>query len=135
MHDPETDIIDCLPNDLYEGRRTHTWGGRSGHIPGAVNIPAISNIDPALAMTSLDERARKLKERGSFCLADRNDLLDHYTRKGLSSQKDVITYCGRGIAASCGLLTLRYLGFDRSRLYDGSWAEWSADESLPVETL
>jgi thiosulfate/3-mercaptopyruvate sulfurtransferase len=44
----------------------------------------------------------------------------------------VITYCGRGYAASCGLLALKVLGYD-ARLYDGSWAEWSADPSLPAE--
>jgi thiosulfate/3-mercaptopyruvate sulfurtransferase len=31
------------------------------------------------------------------------------------------------------MLALKLLGYDRGRLYDGSWAEWSADPSLPVE--
>jgi thiosulfate/3-mercaptopyruvate sulfurtransferase len=30
-------------------------------------------------------------------------------------------------------LTLRILGYDKVRNYDGSWAEWSSDENLPVE--
>ncbi|MEP0941262.1 MAG: sulfurtransferase [Rhizobiaceae bacterium] len=127
-------IVDFLPNDLFRGHGVHAWGGRSGHIPGAVNIPAISNIDPDLAHTSVAERTAKLQERGSFKIADQDLLAEHYQDKGLNSDAEVIAYCGRGIAASCGLLALRYLGIEKSRLYDGSWAEWSADESLPIET-
>lgn len=134
LRDPDIDLVDCLPNDLFRGLGTHTWGGRSGHIPGAVNVPAISNIDPDLAQTPYAERARKLSERGSYRLADRAELLAHYRGKGLSPDRQVIAYCGRGLAASCGLLALRSIGFAQSRLYDGSWAEWSADEDMPVET-
>jgi len=134
LGDPSVGLVDCLPNDLYRGNGAHTWGGRSGHIPGAVNVPAISNIDPALALTSYEERARKLSERGSFRLADRAELMALYLGQGLSPDREVIAYCGRGLAASCGLLALRSLGFERARLYDGSWAEWSADDTLPVET-
>ncbi|CUK20667.1 3-mercaptopyruvate sulfurtransferase [Ruegeria denitrificans] len=134
IDDEDVCIVDCLPDELYRGRESHTWGGRSGHVPGAVNVPAISNIDPSLAMTSLEARAEKLKERGSFRMASRDTLLAHYASKGVTPDRSVITYCGRGIAASCGLLALRRLGFERSRLYDGSWAEWSQDESLPVES-
>jgi 3-mercaptopyruvate sulfurtransferase SseA len=28
---------------------------------------------------------------------------------------------------------LRLLGYERVRLYDGSWEDWSADQTLPVE--
>jgi len=134
IDDPKFSIVDFLPNDLYRGQGIHAWGGRSGHVPNAVNIPAISNIDPALAHTPIAERAAKLKERGSFKLADQDHLFQHYRDKGLNTNDEVIAYCGRGIAASCGLLALRHLGFQKSRLYDGSWAEWSADDNLPVET-
>lgn len=132
--DPGVVLVDCLPNDLFRGAGTHLWGGRSGHIPGAVNVPAISNIDPELALVSYAERARKLSERRSFRFADQDDLRALYSGKGLSPDKEVIAYCGRGLAASCGLLALRTAGFERSRLYDGSWAEWSADENMPIET-
>jgi len=134
LDDPGVDLVDCLPTELYRGLAVHTWGGRSGHIPGAKNVPAISNIDPELASVSYAERARKLAERGSFRLAASNELAAYYRGKGLSADRETIAYCGRGLAASCGLLALRSLGFSRSRLYDGSWAEWSADETLPVET-
>lgn len=134
LDNPAIDLVDCLPDNLFRGSDRHTWGARSGHIPGAVNVPAISNLDPELAAASYAERERKLSERGSYRLADRDDLEAHYASKGLSPDREVIAYCGRGLAASCGLLALRTLGFGNSRLYDGSWAEWSADEDLPIET-
>ena len=131
---PKTTIIDCLANELYRGRQDHTWGGRAGHVPGAINIPAVSNLDPSFEFTSMAERAELMKERGSYCLGTQGELEKFYSGKGVDPNAEIITYCGRGIAASCGLLTLRHLGFAKSRLYDGSWAEWSADPALPVET-
>ncbi len=134
LGDPGVHLVDCLPEDLFRGDGTHLWGERSGHIPGAVNVPAIANIDPELDLVSYAERARKLSERHSFRFAGQDDLRALYSGKGLSPGREVIAYCGRGLAASCGLLALRIAGFERSRLYDGSWAEWSADKNMPVET-
>jgi len=133
LDDKETVIVDCLPNELYRGDGEHTWGNRTGHVPGAVNVPAVSNLDPDLAHTTMAERAERLKIRGSFKLGTKDMLAAHYAGKGIKPGGKAITYCGRGVAASCGLLALRYIGIDNSRLYDGSWAEWSLDEDLPVE--
>jgi thiosulfate/3-mercaptopyruvate sulfurtransferase len=133
LDDPGTIIIDCLPNELYRGHGEHTWGNRTGHVPGAVNVPAVANLHPDLAHTTMAERAEQLKMRGSFKLGAKDMLAAHYAEKGLKTGGTAITYCGRGVAASCGLLVLRYLGIDNSRLYDGSWAEWSSDEELPIE--
>ena len=133
IDDAGCDIVDCLPEELFSGAGTHTWGARGGHIPGAINIPAVANLDPAFAKSTMAERAELMKERGSYLLGDVAQLSQHYAAKGLSKDRAVIAYCGRGIAASCGLLAMRHLGFENSKLYDGSWAEWSADETLPVE--
>lgn len=56
-----------------------------------------------------------------------------YRRAGVTPEREVITYCGRGCAGACGVLALRLLGHGNVRLYDGSWLEWSADDRLPVE--
>lgn len=134
LHQPDTVLVDCLTPETYQGLGDrHLWGQRPGHIPGAVNVPYLANIDPALARTSSTERDRILAQRRSFTFANAEELATLYSAAGITADKSVITYCGRGYAAACGLLALKILGHRDARLYDGSWGEWSADPSLPVE--
>ena len=79
------------------------------------------------------ERARILEERGDFTFCLPQTLAALYAAAGVSNDTQVITYCGRGYAAACGMLALKVLGHDAVRLYDGSWTEWSADPALPAE--
>jgi thiosulfate/3-mercaptopyruvate sulfurtransferase len=131
---PHTTIVDCLTPELYRGGgERHLWGQRPGHIPGAVNVPYMANIDPALSAATAAERERMLAAGRSFTFASRETLADLYRSAGVTPEREVITYCGRGYAGACGLLALKLLGYERVRLYDGCWAEWSADPSLPVE--
>ena len=131
----DTLLVDCLTPELYRGQGDrHLWGQRPGHIPGAVNVPYLANIDPALAEATAAKRERILASGRSFRLAPLAELEALYARRGVARDRKVITYCGRGYAAACGLLALKHLGFQDVRLYDGSWAEWSADPDLPVET-
>ena len=130
----DTVLVDCLTREIYQGRgERHHWGQRSGHIPGAVNVPYLANIDPALAGASAAERERIFEQRRSFALASSEKLANLYAAAGISRDTSVITYCGRGYAAACGLLALKILGHKDARLYDGGWTEWSADRSLPAE--
>ena len=131
---PDTAIVDCLTPELYRGGgERHLWGQRPGHIPGAVNVPYMANIDPALATATAAERERMLGSGRSFNFASRETLADLYRNAGVTPDREAITYCGRGYAGACGLLALKVLGYERVRLYDGCWAEWSADPNLPVE--
>jgi thiosulfate/3-mercaptopyruvate sulfurtransferase len=131
---PGTVIIDCLTPELYHGRGDrHLWGQRPGHIPGAVNVPYLANVDPTLRTATADERARVLAERSDFTFCSPEALTGLYVAAGVLKDDRVITYCGRGYAAACGMLALKLLGHHDVRLYDGSWAEWSADPGLPVE--
>jgi thiosulfate/3-mercaptopyruvate sulfurtransferase len=129
-----TVLVDCLTPELYQGRGDrHLWGQRPGHIPGAVNVPYLANVDPALAEATSAERARILVERRDFMFSSPEKLAGLYAAAGISNDRRVITYCGTGYAAACGMLALKLLGHGDVRLYDGSWAEWSADPSLPAE--
>lgn len=135
LDDRGTLIIDCLTPDQYRGDAgTHHWGRRSGHIAGAINIPAAANLDPQMADLAPDALARRLAELPSFRLAPAETLSTLYRSQGATPDRPIITYCGRGFAAACGLLALKSLGYDDVRLYDGSWAEWGGDPELPVET-
>lgn len=131
---PDVAIVDCLFPSLYRGAEPHQWRERRGHIPGAVNVPYPANADPSLAGLTREERDRLLAAGRLLGFAAPETLAALYAGVGVTPDREVITYCGRGYAASCGLLALKILGYERVRLYDGSWAEWSADPSLPVET-
>jgi thiosulfate/3-mercaptopyruvate sulfurtransferase len=130
---PATAVVDCLFPELYHSTESHLWGDRPGHIPGAVNIPYLANADPALATTTAAERDRLLAAGRTLTFASPDTLAALYAAAGVTPDRAVITYCGRGYAASCGLLALKVLGYQDVRLYDGSWTEWSADPHLPVE--
>lgn len=129
----DTVIIDCLSADQYHARGKHSWGERAGHIPGAVNVPYAANVDPALRGLTISDRARLLESGRSLRFAAKDVLQNLYAEAGTRSDSKVITYCGRGYAASCGLLALKALGHANVRLYHGSWTEWSGDPSLPVQ--
>ena len=72
-------------------------------------------------------------KRRDFMFSSPEKLAGLYAAAGISNDTRVITYCGTGYAAACGMLALKLLGHGDVRLYDGSWAEWSADPSLSAE--
>jgi len=130
---PETLIIDCLTPEQYQGSGDrHPWGQRKGHIPGAVNVPYLAVVDPELASAPPAERSQLLAGDRSFAFSTPEKLAAVFATAGVSEDREVITYCGRGYAGAVGLLALKVLGHQRVRLFDGSWSEWSADPDLPV---
>jgi thiosulfate/3-mercaptopyruvate sulfurtransferase len=90
---------------------------RGGHIPGATNIPwgqAVNDAD------------------GTF--KARSELETLYQSKGVTPQREVITYCRIGERSSHTWFVLKYLlGYPDVRNYDGSWTEWGNSIKLPIE--
>jgi thiosulfate/3-mercaptopyruvate sulfurtransferase len=109
----------CTINALQPQQHTGTGGnsyGRPGRIRGSVNLPAAHLLNP---------------ETNEFLPAD--ELRKRFAAVG-AMDKQVINYCGGGIAASADALALVMLGHRDVKLYDGSLSEWASDPSLPMET-
>ncbi|MEN3352995.1 MAG: thiosulfate/3-mercaptopyruvate sulfurtransferase, partial [Betaproteobacteria bacterium] len=54
--------------------------------------------------------------------------------RGATRDKDVITYCRMSHRATVLYFALtQLLGYDRVRVYDGSWTEWGNLVGVPVE--
>ena len=109
----------CTINALLPEQHAGTGGnsyGRPGHIKGSVNLPAAHLLDPKTnEFLPPAELRKRFAAIGAF---DRN----------------VITYCGGGIAASADAFALVMLGHPGVRLYDASLSEWATDPSLPMAT-
>jgi thiosulfate/3-mercaptopyruvate sulfurtransferase len=89
---------------------------RGGHIPSAVNIPW----------------SQAVKEDGTFKSAEEISKL--YQGKGVTADKEVITYCRIGERSSFTWFVLKYLlGYPNVRNYDGSWTEWGNMVRNPIQ--
>jgi len=89
---------------------------RGGHIPSAVNIPW----------------SQAVKEDGTFKSAQ--ELSSLYQGKGVTADKEVVTYCRIGERSSFSWFVLKYLlGYPNVKNYDGSWTEWGNMIRNPIE--
>lgn len=57
---------------------------------------------------------------------DADELRGELAQIGVTPDNEIVTYCQSGVRASHTYVLLRELGFERVRMYDGSWFEWSS---------
>ena len=117
VNDKSAVIVDARSPERFAGSAPEPREGlRAGHISGAHNIPfgKVLNADGTLRST-----------------AELNTLFE---AAGVDPHKPVVASCGSGITACVLALALSEIGHRRTSVYDGSWAEWGADDSLPIET-
>jgi len=115
-------LVDVRTPAEFSGERVHMpeypneGALRGGHIPGAQNIPW----------------AQAVREDGTF--KSREELEALYTSKGITPDKEIITYCRIGERSSHTWFVLKYLlGYPKVKNYDGSWTEWGNSVGVPIE--
>jgi thiosulfate/3-mercaptopyruvate sulfurtransferase len=117
LKDSSAEIVDARSADRFAGRAAEPRPGlRSGHIPGSHNLPYALLLNKDGTLKSAPEIERLFAEAG------------------VDLHKPVVTSCGSGITASVLALALAEIGHRRTAVYDGSWSEWGADQTLPIET-
>src|SRR5690606_38408011 len=80
-----------------------------GHIPGAKSLVA----------SRLLTEDRKVQPE--------DVLTGLLASRGIDKDKEILSYCGSGVAAANNYIALRNLGYKNVRIYDESWDEWSRD--------
>jgi thiosulfate/3-mercaptopyruvate sulfurtransferase len=89
---------------------------RGGHIPSAANIPW----------------GQAVNDDGTFKSAE--ELEKIYHPKGITPDKEIISYCRIGERSSHTWFVLKYLlGYPNVKNYDGSWTEWGNIIDNPIE--
>ena len=107
-------LVDVRAAERFAGK-VEPIDAVAGHVPGAVNLPFLENLD------------------GSGRFRDPAALAELWrSRTGAKPGEAPICMCGSGVTACQGLLALEAAGIAGARLYEGSWSEWIRDPSRPV---
>jgi len=114
LNSSEITLVDARSHAEYRGKEPQTT--RGGHIPGAVNNEWINSLTGVYVKTWKSEK----------------QLNNLFESKGIIKEKQIIVYCQTGVRAAYTYFTLLLLGYSQIALYDGSWAEWSSDPTLPI---
>ena len=110
-------IVDARAPERFRGAAPEPRPGlRSGHIPGARNLPF----------------GRLLNADGTMKAPDA--LRAEFQAAGVDLERPVITSCGSGITAAVLSLALERIGHRSHSLYDGSWTDWGSFPDLPIAT-
>ena len=115
IKDKGATVVDARGPDYFSGEKKADVVKKAGHLPGAVNLPVETCVSDTSTLKSWDE-------------------LQHIaSSSNVGKDAPVITYCNTGRSASAAYLVLRLLGYENVAMYDGSMAEWTNDDSRPVE--
>jgi thiosulfate/3-mercaptopyruvate sulfurtransferase len=110
-------VLDARPAARFDGSAPEPRPNLpSGHIPGAVSLPASELLQGGRTMQPADAlRAR-------------------FAEAGVDGTRPVVTSCGTGVSAAILTFGLHLAGLPEGALYDGSWTEWASRAETPKAT-
>lgn len=108
-------VLDARGLGEFAGKES---GGarQGGHIPGAKAFPWTQLTDATASFRSPAEIRKILGAAG------------------ITPDREIVTYCNPGIGRSTYLLAaLTLAGYEKVKVYPGSWIEWASDPARPIE--
>ena len=112
-------LIDHRPNNQFLGVNKHGKSKRHGTIPGAINLPE-----------------NWLTKNGGGTFRSSGELKKLYSVARVPTTGAQISFCNSGHWASLGwFVSSEIIGNKDVKMYDGSMIEWSADKSLPIQSI
>jgi thiosulfate/3-mercaptopyruvate sulfurtransferase len=99
-------IFDARSEDEFNG--VDERAAYSGHIPNAVNL----------------EWRKVLEPDGIPYFLPASAIQQKYDALGITREKEVIPHCHTNVRGSHAYFTLRLMGYDSVRAYEGSWSEY-----------
>ena len=102
---------DRLPRSAALSREVEPIDRVAGHIPGAIN--------------RFWDEGRRREALGRARTSKR-------AVRGLMQDGELIVYCGSGVTATPNVMALQEAGFNKVKLYAGSWSDWISYEGNPV---
>lgn len=109
-------LLDVREPEFFSGQKKLDCIPRTGHIPGAFNLPTSCAFN--------NDKTFKTKE-------ELTAIVEAVTGKDRS--KEIITYCDTGQCCPIwSYLLVEMLGYTNVRLYDGAMQEWMQDPHAPV---
>lgn len=110
LNNKNVSIIDARSSKEFNGSDVRAV--RRGHIPSAINIDWENNI-----------------ENGVF----KSNIKLSRIYLAVPKKSQIVTYCQGGYRAANTFLALNLLGYDKVKMYLGSWGEWGNLPGLAVQ--
>jgi thiosulfate/3-mercaptopyruvate sulfurtransferase len=101
-------LVDARTAERYRGE-LEPIDPVAGHIPGAHNLPWMTNV------------------KGDGTWLSSAQVRHNFKQIGLTGDVNVAVYCGSGVTACHLAFAYEYAGLGTAILYPGSWSEWITD--------
>ena len=119
-------VLDNLNEPMFtvvDARAPVRWAGLqepidpvAGRIPGSRNRFSVLNHDEKVFIKPIEQLQMEWRP-----------VIEEI------DPQQIVHQCGSGVTSAHNLLTLEHMGLKGSRLYAGSWSEWCANSSRPIQ--
>ncbi|MBF0572848.1 MAG: hypothetical protein HQK69_03705, partial [Desulfamplus sp.] len=118
LKDSDFVVVDTRTDEEFNGWQLY-GEARGGHITGAVQLPYAWYF------------------KTDKTILDYHEMKYLFNSKGVTEDKEVVSYCTVGIRSGYAYYLTRLMGYERTSNYDGSISDWAASDeaSYPMEKL